>query len=79
MTTYHILVMFLSDIYVTVTDPWYSSSETIYVGQVNNPAINSNVISNVNCFIGSDAFVTVTQVYPSISILLNGVPNKRSP
>ena len=83
MTTYHIFSNVSVGTYiVTVTDPLgYSSSETIYVGQVNNPlSINSNVISNVNCFAGSDGIVTVTPSGGSLpyQYFLNGVSNNNA-
>ena len=83
MTTYHIFSNVSVGTYnVTMTDPLgYSSSETIYVGQVNNPlSINSNVINSVNCF-GSDGIVTVTPSGGSLpyQYFLNGVLNLNPP
>ena len=84
MTTYHIFSNVSVGTYnVTVTDPLgYSSSETIYVGQVNNPlSINSNVINNVNCYIGSDGIVTVTPSGGSLpyQYFINGNLNNNPP
>ena len=36
------------------------ASQSIYVGQVNNPlSINSNVVNNVSCYGGSNGIITV--------------------